>query len=329
MSKHFLVSIIIPIFNVEPYIERCLMSALNQTYQNIEIILVDDCGQDNSMVIAKQIIENHPNDCKVHILKHEHNRGLSVARNTGIEAATGEYIYFLDSDDEITLDCIEKLSKPLEKQELDFVIGNYQKFLIGGKISQSKLKQGILYGNDKILHDYLTYKWYELAVNKLLNKKFMLDHKLFFAEGLLNEDILWSFMLACQAKSMGMIQDCTYNYYKRDGAITQIDLDKGLPHLLRIVQELRIYAVKNDLSLNVEAYNYIEMLKLSIFYRKYDSMKHKQIYAFFRENVLPYPLFKNMTMKKKLFNVHYKLPLSLGYYVYELTTYLLSIIHKI
>jgi len=319
------VSIIIPIYNTEPYIERCLLSALNQTYRNIEIILVDDCGQDNSMTVAMQIIDNHPNSHEVHLLKHIHNRGAAAARNTGIETATGEYLYFLDSDDEITLDCIEKLSKPLKKQELDFVIGNHQKFLYEGKISQTKLKQGILCGNDKILHDYLTYKWYELPVNKLLSKKFLRDYKLFFAEGLLFEDILWGFKLACQAKSMGIVQDYTYKYYKRRDSISQINFDKRLPHLLTIIKELIIYAIKNDLSSNVDAYNYIENIKLSIFYRKYDSMKHKQIYVFFRENVLPYPLFKNMTMKKVIFNIHYKLPLSLGYYVYELVTHILAL----
>jgi glycosyltransferase involved in cell wall biosynthesis len=102
------VSIIIPVYNVEPYIERCLLSALNH------------CGQDNSIQIAKQILSIHPNGVKAQIFYHEKNEGLSVARNTGIKAATGEYLYFLDSDDEITLNCIEILTK--ESEGYDVVI---------------------------------------------------------------------------------------------------------------------------------------------------------------------------------------------------------------
>ena len=102
------ISIIIPIYNVEPYIEDCLQSVMRQTYRGMmECILVDDCGTDNSMKVAEQLIKiyNGPIDFKV--LHHEHNRGLSAARNTGIDAACGDYVYFLDSDDWISDDCFE------------------------------------------------------------------------------------------------------------------------------------------------------------------------------------------------------------------------------
>jgi glycosyltransferase involved in cell wall biosynthesis len=95
---------------------------LNQTYEDIEIILVDDCGQDKSMEVADRVIQNHKNGYKVTVLKHQQNKGLSEARNTGIKAATGDYLYFLDSDDEITLDCIETLVK--ESDGYEVIIGS-------------------------------------------------------------------------------------------------------------------------------------------------------------------------------------------------------------
>lgn len=93
------VSIIIPVYNVSKYIKRCLKSVLGQTWKDLEIILVDDCTPDDSMDIVRGILETSSRSDIVTILKHEKNRGLSAARNTGIRQATGNYLYFLDSDD--------------------------------------------------------------------------------------------------------------------------------------------------------------------------------------------------------------------------------------
>ena len=101
------VSIIIPIYNVEPYIERCLQSVVSQTYPYFECILIDDCGNDRSMPFAEQFIQNYSGEIHFRILRHENNCGLSSARNTGMKAANGDYIYFMDSDDAITPECIE------------------------------------------------------------------------------------------------------------------------------------------------------------------------------------------------------------------------------
>ena len=105
------VSIIIPIFNVEQYIERCINSVINQTYRQLEVILVDDCSPDNSMNLARQLVEKSTNKEGLifKFIKREENGGLSAARNTGVDIATGEYVYFLDSDDELPANAIELL----------------------------------------------------------------------------------------------------------------------------------------------------------------------------------------------------------------------------
>lgn len=107
------VSIIIPIYNVEQYLAQCLDSVINQTYKNIEIICVNDCSLDNSFRILDEYSKN---DKRIKIINRENNGGLSAARNTGLDNASGKYIYFLDSDDWIDLDYIEKMLNAADKK---------------------------------------------------------------------------------------------------------------------------------------------------------------------------------------------------------------------
>ena len=109
------VTIVIPVYQVEDYIESCLISVANQTYSGeIECVVVDDCGADSSWQIVENFISEYNGKIDFKLIRHTENKGLSAARNTGIDHASGEYIYFLDSDDEITPECIERLVKPLE-----------------------------------------------------------------------------------------------------------------------------------------------------------------------------------------------------------------------
>ena len=118
------VSIIIPVYNVGDYIEDCLRSVIRQVYSgDIECIIVDDCGTDNSIALAERLMASYKGPIQFIILHHQHNRGLSAARNTGIDVAQGDYIFFLDSDDELTDDSIATLTKPLETERYDVVLG--------------------------------------------------------------------------------------------------------------------------------------------------------------------------------------------------------------
>ena len=107
-----LVSIIIPFYNVEDYIEECLKSVINQTYKNLEIICVDDCSPDNSYIIVNKYIDI---DKRIKLIRHKENLGLGGARNTGLQNANGKFVYFLDSDDYIEIDDIDALFQPYEK----------------------------------------------------------------------------------------------------------------------------------------------------------------------------------------------------------------------
>jgi glycosyltransferase involved in cell wall biosynthesis len=227
------VSIIIPVYNVEPYMERCLLSALNQTYDNIEIILVDDCGQDNSIEVAKRVVKGHRKGDKVRVLKHQHNRGLSAARNTGTYASTGEFIYYLDSDDEITPHCIATLVALAEKYpDVEMVQGNRRcvpklkesKISRLRKIITHKNSPEYVNDNDWVNKQYLSNFSNSIPVNawnKLIKRDFIFQNKYFFKEGIIHEDMLWMFWVVKKLKIIAFTTEYTYTYFIREGSIMQ------------------------------------------------------------------------------------------------------------
>lgn len=119
-----LVTIGIPVYNVEPYIEKCLLSVLNQTYQNLEILVVDDLGTDNSMLIVEGLQKSHSQGSLIRILRHSQNSGIGEARNTIISQAKGKYLFFIDSDDYIELYTIDILLKEAETHNADCVFSS-------------------------------------------------------------------------------------------------------------------------------------------------------------------------------------------------------------
>lgn len=214
-----LVSIIIPVYKVREYIEECIESVLRQSYQHIEIILVDDVGNDGSIELAENLLKQ--SDRKWCILKHENNRGLSAARNTGIKQATGEYIYFLDSDDYIDRTCIEKLTTAALQHHAQLVFGGYA-YYYGNNITQ---KSPWIYAKTEKpekspLQLYLEQKLYAMACNVLINKKFYSSTGIIFQEGLLHEDAPWSFSLILRAKEVAWTEGISYYYRMRQGSIT-------------------------------------------------------------------------------------------------------------
>ena len=123
-SKEPLVSVLVPVWNVEKYIERCARSIFDQTYENLEIIFVDDYTPDNSIQIIERLLLEYPQRVKqTQIIHHEHNRGLSAARNTAVDACNGEFIFHVDSDDWVELNAIELLLKKQQETDADIVTG--------------------------------------------------------------------------------------------------------------------------------------------------------------------------------------------------------------
>ncbi|MBS6468259.1 MAG: glycosyltransferase family 2 protein [Bacteroides sp.] len=230
------VSIIIPIYNVVPYLRACLQSVFDQTYQNIEVIMIDDCGTDNSMEIAEEMSSNYQGAFTIHIIRHEKNRGLSAARNTGINVATGEYLLFLDSDDMLPNDSVELLvDEVLKHPDIDFVIGDIR--TIGNKSYVYPLKsRSYINSNEEILQDYLQFRWNVMACNKLIRREFLLLNKIYFIEGVYHEDMDYSFKLAFYARSMACCYHVTYLYLIRDNSISTYKKEKNYVDFFYILE---------------------------------------------------------------------------------------------
>lgn len=228
------VSIIIPVYNVAPYIGACLQSVFSQTYKDIEVIIVDDCGTDNSIKIVQTIISNYQGKFKTNIIHHSHNRGLSAARNTGIQKATGEYIYFLDSDDILPSNSIKSLINKIQPDSYaDFVIGGMETFGYK-KYTYPLLSREYLTSNKDIFIDFLLFRWNVMACNKLINTSFIRKHNIKFLEGYYHEDMDFSFKLALYAQNMACCHDITYYYLIRDNSITTYKQKKNYTDFIKI-----------------------------------------------------------------------------------------------
>lgn len=330
------VSIIIPVYNVAPYIERCLLSVLNQSYTNIEIILIDDCSTDTSSEIAKQIIDSHINGNKAIIKYHETNKGLSAARNRGIIESTGDYLYLLDSDDSITEECIELLVNSVMKYNSDIAIGDYN--CIGGTKPMPPLKiEGEYLSSSKdIVLSFQREQWYPMAVNKLINRRFLINNNLFFKEGIVHEDELWSFMIACQATNMSIIHEKTYLYYLRSDSITgllhnkekgnrQRQLGKSNESKIQIVRYMYEYIKDRGLNMNKIILLTYEIKKETLFYTIFKTryFPHKDLYKIYLEfRSMVYPntiglLISNAADFKSCVKLsHYLLPKLIGFKYY-------------
>lgn len=247
------ISIIVPVYNVEKYIIGCLTSISRQTYKGlIECIIVDDCGSDASIQLAEAFVREYSGNILFTILHHESNKGLSGARNTGLKAATGDYVFFLDSDDEISDDCIERLAEPLSTCSVDFVMGNIRVLGTDKDVPKLKLEEGIYGPNEIIARERLIGKWYQMAWNKLYNRHFLESCALLFYEGIIHEDELWSAEIALVANTMCVVNKETYYYNVRSESImTSMKMKKRLDSFEQIIKEFASFIVENNLQNNM------------------------------------------------------------------------------
>lgn len=214
------VSIIIPVYNVAPYIIRCLQSVVAQTYHDIECILIDDCGTDNSIQLTEQYINQYNGVIHFSIVHHLQNMGLSAARNTGLKKATGDYIFYMDSDDAITPNCIEVLSNLANKYpDADYIQGN---LMIGG----DELMKGDIdadvpeFCDDKRqLENIILCKTHRTAWNRLIKRSFLTNNSLLFPVSLLMEDHYWTYFVSKQIHAAVFCHRGTYYYYKNNESI--------------------------------------------------------------------------------------------------------------
>lgn len=217
-----LVSVIIPVYQVSDYVERCLISVMNQSYKEIECIIVNDSTRDDSIEKCEQLIADYSGPIQFRILHHDKNRGLSAARNTGTKAERGEWIFYIDSDDEITPDCIQKLmSIAQEHPDAEMVLGNTHKHYEDGRVTQfiGPDVPTEIQTNAEVFRLYQQRKLLVNAWNILINKRFIKHNQLFFKEGIIYEDRLWLFFVVKVLSKLYICKDITYHYYLRPNSI--------------------------------------------------------------------------------------------------------------
>lgn len=219
------VSIIIPVYNVAPYIEDCIKSVMRQSYKgSMECLIVDDCSTDDSMNVIEQMLGLYNGSILFKICHHDYNRGLSAARNTGTLQSQGDYIYYLDGDDEITDDCILFLMGKLEDNpDIEMVSGNELKHFLDGSsnVLVNQIIQPLATTNSEVRKCFYQYRQMTVHVyNKLLKRSFIIDNNILCMEGVIYEDTPWAFCLLKYLSKAVFTSEITYHYKKRLNSIT-------------------------------------------------------------------------------------------------------------
>lgn len=212
-----LVTISIPLFKCEEFLEKCLLSVLNQTYKNIEVTLINDQTPDNSVEIAEKFIAKHQlQNWKIYHL--EENSGLSIVRNRGIDTAQGKYLFFLDSDDVIPPDCIEIMVNIAEKEQLEMVVGNTIMVNLSDGRERDFFRvnpnQNMITNNEEVFRAFVNGQYASSSWNKLVLLDFIRKNQLYFTRGLFAQDELQSFQTALVLSRLGFVNfDKTTLYY--------------------------------------------------------------------------------------------------------------------
>ena len=250
-----LISIIIPIYNVEKYLNRCLDSVMKQSFQDIEIILVNDGSTDNS----DNIIKSYLFDERIKYI-YQKNKGLSEARNTGLNIASGEYVLFLDSDDSIEPNTCYELSQVIERFEVDIVV--FGRYLIKDCIEKVRdpayWGNNLLDGKEYLVQAKLNNRFSASACNRLYKLSFLRQRGLNFKSGIVYEDLLFNFQCMIQGARVYVLNELLYNYYiGRNDSIINTIKEKDLD----MVHNLKMVSILYEMGMSYEADQLLENLE--------------------------------------------------------------------
>lgn len=268
------ITIIVPIYKVEKYLDKCVKSLIKQTYKNIEIILVDDGSTDN----CPQICDNYAkNDFRIKVI-HKKNGGLSDARNSGLEIAKGEYVLFVDSDDFIEVDTCEKLINAMGINLVDIVVGNAKR-IDNGKIYFMKHtlcnNNQLMTGKEYLVHELKAGTMHMASWLNLYRRDFLIENNLKFAVGLLHEDEEFTPRAFLKAKCIIGTDLVFYNYIIRDNSITTrknkiknaeslMEIYKTLEKIYSRLEEDKLRKLLNDSLVN----KYLNTFQVAKLYKK-------------------------------------------------------------
>ncbi|WP_164470902.1 glycosyltransferase family 2 protein [Vaginisenegalia massiliensis] len=211
------ISVVIPIYNVEKYLPRCLDSVVNQSYRDLQIILVNDGSSDQSLAIAQAYADK---DERIELISQE-NQGLSAARNTGMRLVKGDYLAFVDSDDWLELDAFSYLLDAMDRYQVDMVVAGLQRKSSTSQATEQAPIQEQVFNQEDYMRRYFkigsqTTEYY--AWNKLYKTDLVKD--ITYPVGLTSEDVLATFEMVLKAQNILVSNKVIYNYFRNDAGIT-------------------------------------------------------------------------------------------------------------
>ena len=229
------VSVIVPIYNVEKYLEKCINSLLSQTLEDIQIILVNDGSKDNSGTIAKKYAKK--NKDKVIYVEKE-NGGLSDARNYGLKYATGDFVAFLDSDDYIEKNAYEEMYNKAIEENADYVECDF----IWEYPNKAKIDKQYKYQNKKEMLSFVRV----VAWNKLIKRSLIIEHNLEFPKGLRYEDVEFTYKLIPYINKFAYVDKPFIHYVQREGSIANVQNERTA-EIFTVLDEVIEFYKKNNI----------------------------------------------------------------------------------
>lgn len=322
-QKNPTVSVVIPVYNVEQFLCECVDSVLKQTYQDYEIILVDDGATDSS---GKMCDEYAQKDSRIKVI-HRKNGGLSAARNTGLDAASGEYIYFLDSDDWLKKETLQTLVDTAKKDKSDVVFFDAFVFFTDCEEDPNvyKYERSKQYESAKgqdMLKELLFTDEYRTAVPLMLFKtEYLRNNNLRFREGILHEDELFTYLVY---NANGIVSHCHEQFYAR--RMRAASIMTGSSMLRRYDSMYKIYFELSDMYTKGKLKGTVAKLYLARIARsviaKYKSLNEtdkkekEKDHNLFKKNVIKLKGFDDMKLKIKcssgLKNYYYRFQYKMG-----------------
>lgn len=285
--KNKKISVIVPCYNVEKYIDKCMECLINQTYKNIEIIAVEDCSTDNT----KKNLKKYANYKNVKIIYNKKNSGLSYSRNIGLKNATGDYIGYIDSDDYVDLEYYERLMNSIVKNKSEIAICDMK--IVDCENNTENISKCCNFDEFNLIN-IINNGLVASACNKLFKKELITKYE--FQVGKVNEDLAVVIPTLCEAKKISYAKNCYYYYVQRNGSIQnssfsnkRFDIFSGVDLTLERIKENKDYEELKQAII----YNQIIVLLIYVIPKEKNAHRRKEILKRYNELSNKYKIRQN------------------------------------
>ena len=331
------VTIGIPVYRAKGYIDKTMASALAQSFPSIEFLVLDDCGNDGSMVVVERLQKDHPRGNDIRIIRNERNCGIGIARNRILDEAKGRYLYFLDSDDLIDPNTIQCLVEKAIAYHTDVVYGSLERIdLVNNMPAHSYVLPDIclLSDDDMALYAFKNYSTFQISIcNCLMSLEFVRDNQLRFINSMFWEDLAFTYEMVTKVSRAVLVSKVTYHYLCRPGSLSHYQ-DREIFNKSEILENVSVMDYLKDKSRKLIGKSYLPYycydLEMNCFYivcyvlkqfqRIVPSISNKEM-----QGILSHPLgmgeifrFRHKLVQNLFFAILSHLPASLSIFIVRL-----------